>query len=125
MLIIIFGSLTLTMSFGLFVSFYPFEVITALCAVGLMIAQMVHFIRYFRKYLFFDTIFDSRNEKVKKYLTAFFVSKVICALLISLLRNHTLVSCILIFLIQLVFSIMATLMRPYLNKIMNILTICA
>jgi hypothetical protein len=117
--------LNLIMSLGLFVSFYPFEIMTAICALGILITQIVHFIRYFRKYYFFDTIFDPRNEKVKKYLITLFVCKLLCALFISALKNYTIASSVLILFIQLIFAVVFTVIRPYINKFMNILCICA
>jgi hypothetical protein len=125
MLILVFTSLNLIMSLGLFNSFYPFEVITAICAFGIMAAQIVHFIRYFRKYYFFDTIFDPRNEKVKKYLATFFICKLLCALFISVLRRHTVASSALVLIIQIFFAVVFTIIRPYIRKFMNILNICA
>jgi hypothetical protein len=125
MLVVIFSSMNLILSLGIFTSFYPFEVIVALCTSGVLIAQIVHFIRYFRKYYFFDTIFDAHNSKVKKYLIALFVCKLICALFISVLRKHTLASSIIVFIVQIVFSVIFSVIRPFINKWMNILVLCA
>jgi hypothetical protein len=125
MLVIIFSSMTLMMSLGLFTSFYPFEITVAIFSTGVMIVQIIHFVRYFRKYYFFDTIFDARNSKVKIYLTVFFACKFSSSLLISVFRKYTLVSCILVFIIQMLFTVTFSIIRPFINKWMNVFTICA
>lgn len=91
----------------------------------LTIWQLYDLIKNLKKYYYFDNMFDLNNKRIKYFIGALIIIRIIQAASIALLKKQTLIAAIIILSLQAILSLTVTILKPYTKKTYNILTVLA
>ena len=123
MLLILFNTINMTLSTCLIQDLYVFEITISGLMELLTIWQVYDLIKNIKKYYYFDNIFDLNNKKIKYFIVSLILMRIIQAACIAIFRKQTIIGAIVNICLQAVFCIAISIIRPYLKKTFNIMTI--
>lgn len=123
MLIIVFNAINMTLSTCLMQDIYPLEITMAGSMILLTLWQLYDLIKNLKMYYYFDNMFDLNNKRIKYFIGALIIIRIIQAASIALLRKQTLIAVIIIVSLQAILSLTVTILKPYTKKTYNILTV--
>lgn len=123
MLIIVFNAINITLSTCLMQDIYPFEITMTGSMILLTLWQLYDLIKNLKMYYYFDNMFDLNNKRIKYFIGALIIIRIIQAASIALLRKQTLIAVIVIVSLQAILSLTVTILKPYTKKTYNILTV--
>lgn len=85
--------------------------------------QLYNFVTNLRRYYHFEKTFDLTKKKSKYIVVTLIVGRLIQALVISVLRQHTLIAACVILSIQAILAVTMTIARPYTKTPYNLISI--